>query len=219
MFILIGKIFFAFLPPHTFIWGWIHSTQMWGLIDGGLNFSSSWSYPISIWPSAQVKTVIEALQGQGLGWKMVHLLPILEISSCSQLCICKHALGRLEASRGKSSLWPDAGLAHHQFSFNSWQTEVQEELCLKEPLLAQPWWWLWGGILTSGICPCACRHLLMFCTFLLQCQQGSSHNTVSCSFSLIWLCVCLKPYWCWERSHFRDEGKILVQIKNWIWAS
>lgn len=166
---------------------------MWGLINSGLYFSSSWGYPVSIWPSAQVKAVIEALQSQGLGWKMVHFPPILESSSCSQLCLCKPALGPLEASRGKTSLWPDAGLAHHQFSFSSWQTEVQDELCLKELLLAQPWRWLRGGILTSGICPCACRHLLMLCMFLLQCQQGSSQDTVSWTGSLLlsYLSVCL----------------------------
>lgn len=83
VFILIGKSAFAFLPPHTLNWGWIHSTQIW-LIDGGLYFSSSWSYPLSILPSAQVKAVIEALQSQGLGWKMVHV-PAIHLSWLSLL--------------------------------------------------------------------------------------------------------------------------------------
>lgn len=190
VFILTGKVSFAFLHPHTFNWGWIHSTWMWGLINGGLYFSSSLSYPVSSWPSAQVKAVIEALYSQDLGAKMVHIPPIVESSSSlesSQLCTCKHALLPLEASRGKTSSWPDAGLAHHQFSLNSWQTEVQDELCWKEPLLAQPWQWLWGGILTSGICPCACRSLLMLCT--LQCQQDSSHKTISWTGSLLLSCL------------------------------
>lgn len=164
VFILIGKISFAFLLPHTFNWGWIHSTQMWVLIDGdSCIFPVHEVYPVSIWTSSLVKAVIEALQSQGLGWNVVHFPPILESSSCSKLCGCKHALVPLEASRGKTSLWLDAGLVHHQFSFNSWQTEVQDELCWKEPLLAQSWQWLWGGILMSAICPCACRNILMLC--------------------------------------------------------
>lgn len=36
MFILTGKPSFAFLPPHTFFWDWVHSTQMWVLTDGGI---------------------------------------------------------------------------------------------------------------------------------------------------------------------------------------
>lgn len=154
---------------------------------------------------------------------MLHFPPILESSSCSQLCTCKHALVPLEASRGKTSLWPDAGLVHHQFSFHSWQTEVQDELCWKEPLLAQSWQWLWGGILTSGICPCA-WNLLMFCIFqpsnVSRALLTIQFHGLGLGFSVICLCVCLKPCWYWERrSHFRHEGKILVQIKNWIWAS
>lgn len=196
---------------------------MWGLINGGLYFSSSWSYPVSIWPSAQVKAVIEALQSQGLGWKMVHFPPILESSSCSQLCICKPALGPLEASRGKTSLWPDAGLAHHQFSFSSWQTEAQDELCLKELLLASHGsdcgvasWHLVSAHVLAGTYWCyACS-----CSNVSRALLMTQFHGQGLCFSLICLCVCLKLCWYWERrSHFRDEGKILVRIKKLIWAS
>jgi len=76
---------------------------------------------------------------------------------------------------GKDFIVAICGVAHHEFSSSSWQTEVQDELCLNELLLAQPWWWLWDGILTSGICMCACKHSSMLCKLLIQCQQGSSH--------------------------------------------
>lgn len=139
MFILIGKLSFAFLPPHTFVWDWIHSTQMWRLIDGGLYFSG---HEVTLCPSDPLHKLKQLLEPRRLGdgGEKVHSPPILESSSCKKLCICKHVLSPLGASKEDTFLWPYAGEQHNEFDSSSWQTEVQDELYLNELLLALPWW-------------------------------------------------------------------------------